>query len=184
MEPVDENQGGSASTFLRVVGPCLAIGLVVLGFVFAWTHGHDGFQRYDDEGYLMISVSQFLDGKRLYDDVFTQYGPFYYLSHAPFYSRAIAGLSHDSVWFGAVLVWVATAAACSLLARRVGGEAAGAVAAFVLTMVALKATANEPGHPQGICGLLTILALLATTSSPRPPARRPRWSGRWSQPWS
>jgi hypothetical protein len=68
------------------------------------------------------------------------------------------------------VLWVATAAACALLARRVGGEAAGAAAAFALTMLALKVAANEPGHPQGLCGLLTILAVLAMTFV----ARRPR----------
>ena len=169
--PAHESQRPWASTWVRVVGTSLAVVLVVLGFAFAWAYTYSSdFRNYDDEGYVMMSVREFLDGKRLYDDVFTQYGPFYYLSHAPFYSQAIAGLSHDSVRFETVVLWVATAAACALLARRVGGEAAGAAAAFALTMLALKAAANEPGHPQGLCGLLTILALLAMTFV----ARRPR----------
>ena len=52
-----------------------AVGLVC---VLAWI-GHRlvfaQFQGYDDEGYLLITVQQFLQGSPLYDDVYTQYGP-------------------------------------------------------------------------------------------------------------
>ena len=162
--PVGRTQRPSMSLFLAV-GLSLALGLLALGLAFAWTFVYTGFRPYDDEGYLMISVQEFLNGKRLYDDVFTQYGPFYYFSYGLYHSRAFAGLSHDSVRLATALVWLATAAGCALLATRVAGKAvaAGAVAAFALTMVILKTLANEPGHPQELCILLTVLVLLTTT---------------------
>ena len=33
------------------------------------------FMFYDDEGYLLLTYKNFIAGARLYDDIFTQYGP-------------------------------------------------------------------------------------------------------------
>lgn len=37
-----------------------------------------GFASFDDEGYMLVSLKSFLNQGHLYDDVFTQYGPFYF----------------------------------------------------------------------------------------------------------
>ena len=152
-----------ASTRVQIAGLALMSGLVAMGLTLAWFHGHLGFSSYDDEGYVMMSVRAFLDGNRLYDEVYTQYGPFYYLSHAPYYSQAALGLSHDSVRLETIVFWAATGAACAVVALRSGGETAGAAVAFALAMVALQTCAKEAGHPQGLCGLLIVLALLTST---------------------
>ena len=44
----------------------------------SWWARHNAFGAFDDEGYVMISLSSFVKGHALYDDVFTQYGPFFY----------------------------------------------------------------------------------------------------------
>src|SRR5262245_50046453 len=37
------------------------------------------FAYWDDEGFFMRALQGFLDGSPLYDETYTQYGPFYYL---------------------------------------------------------------------------------------------------------
>jgi hypothetical protein len=59
-------------TLLLVVG--------VLGVSFALSQLLTVFHQYDDEGYLLLSLKNYLDGGPLYTDTFTQYGPFYYFA--------------------------------------------------------------------------------------------------------
>jgi hypothetical protein len=49
-----------------------------------------------DEGYLMITVQGFNNGHALYDDVFTQYGPFYYFYKWLLHSILRIPLTHDA----------------------------------------------------------------------------------------
>src|SRR5262249_33149308 len=37
-----------------------------------------GIAAYDDEGYMLVALKSFVNHGHLYDEVFTQYGPFYY----------------------------------------------------------------------------------------------------------
>src|SRR5262245_59667758 len=43
------------------------------------------FEKYDDEGYLLLSLKHYLNGGHLYTDVFAQYGPFYYFAQWMFF---------------------------------------------------------------------------------------------------
>ena len=36
-----------------------------------------GFSAYDDEGYMLTALKSYVNHGHLYDQVFTQYGPFY-----------------------------------------------------------------------------------------------------------
>ena len=51
---------------------------------------------HDDEGYLMVSVKLFNEGWALYAEVFSQYGPFYYVYHWLVYGVSRASVSHDA----------------------------------------------------------------------------------------
>ena len=51
-----------------------ATALADVGFLSVNNH----FLWYDDEGYMMISLQGVLEGRALYTDIYSQYGPFYY----------------------------------------------------------------------------------------------------------
>src|SRR5262245_64052464 len=62
----------------RLLVPALIL-VVAAGCLPAAYYGmFSGFQDYDDEGYLLISLRDYARGGVLYDQVYTQYGPAYY----------------------------------------------------------------------------------------------------------
>jgi hypothetical protein len=118
------------------------------------------FPPYDDEGYLMMTVKQMLGGGVLYDEIYTQYGPAYYI-----YRWLLSGLlglpvTHDATRLGTLVVWVLTSLGSGVLAYRFTRSTLFAGAAYILTVVGLSRTVYEPGHPQDICGLIVIAGLL------------------------
>ncbi len=58
--------------YLRVPGlVLLTAGLAVTGWLLMSTN----FMIHDDEGYVLLGLKNFSEHGRLYDEVFTQYGP-------------------------------------------------------------------------------------------------------------
>lgn len=133
------------------------------GFFFAFSI----FAPYDDEGYLMITVKQFVDGGVLYDQIYTQYGPAYY-----FYKFLLSGIlglpiTHDVTRLVTLVVSTTTAGVIGVVVYRLTRSHLFTAAAFVATSLILSRTAAEPGHPQCISGLgvAVILLLFTYTSS-------------------
>ncbi len=123
------------------------------------------FPPYDDEGYLMMTVSQTLAGGILYDEVYTQYGPAYYI-----YRWILSGLfglpiTHDATRFNTLVVWALTALCSGILTFRITRSTLFAAITYVLTFVILWRTVYEPGHPQDISGLLIVMGLLLLTGN-------------------
>jgi hypothetical protein len=149
--PVRSNR----AAFWLAILPLLCV-LAWMGsrFVFAQ------FQSYDDEGYLLITVQQFLQGRPLYDAVYTQYGPAYYLWQQILHGMIGIPVTHDATRVVTLVVWLA----CSVLAgvpvwlltrRLLLTTIAIAISFFHLTQLTY-----EPGHPQELC-LLAVMTAVA-----------------------
>ena len=117
------------------------------------------FAEYDDEGYLMMTVKQFTDGFILYDQIYTQYGPAYYIYK--WFPHALFNLpvTHNFTRLNTLLMWTLTALVGGLFTFRLTRSALAAAAAYALTFLALFRTVYEPGHPQELCGFLVISSL-------------------------
>ena len=120
------------------------------------------FQNYDDEGYLLLTVQQFLRGLPLYDEVYTQYGPAYYLWQQILHTLMGIPVTHDATRVVTVLVWLVSAVLVGtivwLLTQRTLLTAIGTAVAFLhLTQLTF-----EPGHPQELC-LLGVLGAVTLT---------------------
>ena len=118
------------------------------------------FQGYDDEGYLLVTVQQFLQGLPLYDDVYTQYGPAYYLWQQILHGIVGIPATHDATRVITLVVWLGCSALAGipvwLLTRRLLLTAIGtAIAFFHLTQLTF-----EPGHPQELC-LVGVMGAVA-----------------------
>lgn len=118
------------------------------------------FQDYDDEGYLLVTVQQFLRGLPLYDEVYTQYGPAYYLWQQVVHALLGIPLTHDATRVVTLIVWLTCAvlvgAIVWLLTKRQLLTALGTTAAFMH----LTRMTYEPGHPQEL-GTLAALGAVA-----------------------
>lgn len=114
-------------------------------------------QEYDDEGYLLVSVQQFLAGGGLYDRVYSQYGPFYYELMAGLFSIPGLTLGAAGVRLATLAFWVGAGLLAALVGARIAGSVLVGLCLQLLVFLVLIPVVNEPLHP----GTLTSLLLLA-----------------------
>src|SRR3990172_4455506 len=110
----------------------LIAGAAAIGATTSWGY-YDLFSRfswYDDEGYVMMSVSQVLEGRPLYDEVFSQYGPFYYVVRVVLLVLLQAPVSHDVTRLITLATWITAAALCGLYLLRSGKSVVVALAGY------------------------------------------------------
>ncbi|MEI7733409.1 MAG: hypothetical protein WCO56_27810 [Verrucomicrobiota bacterium] len=123
-----------------------------------------------DEGYLMLTVRGFMDGHPLYDSVFTQYGPFYYLDQWLVRTLTALPLTHDATRLFSIFHWLTASVLLALAGGVMMRSFLGGLLVFMQTVIHLSPLANEPGHPQELVVLLLALAVLLAA---RPSRRIP-----------
>jgi hypothetical protein len=137
--------------------------LSLLGGIWAYYRVFTGFSIWDDEGSMMLSVKQYLDGLKLYDQVWSGYGPVYY-----FYNwlvRSVTGtpVTHDVVRISSLLPWLVTSLVCAWIILRLTDSLVLASLAHLLTLHSLEFFAEGPGHPQELCILLLVVFVASGT---------------------
>ena len=121
------------------------------------------FATYDDEGYLLLSLRQYLQGRPLYEAIYTQYGPAYYVLHGLLHSVFAWPVTHDVARLKMLVVWLAAAAMCAVFVVRVTHMKTLGCVAFLACYFHLDRLGIEPAHPQDVCLLaVTGTFLLAT----------------------
>jgi hypothetical protein len=130
-----------------------------------------GFSGWDDEGALMISVKNYLNGFKLYDEVFSGYGPVYYFYN--WFIRLISGSSvtHDVTRMTSVVIWVVSPLISAWIALRLTNSLLSASVAHVLSYRSLQYFVYEPGHPQELCILLLLCLAASGLIATRPSSR-------------
>jgi hypothetical protein len=114
-----------------------------------------------DEGYLMITVQSFLERQSLYDVVFTQYGPVYYV-YEWFLHRVLSiPLTHDATRWLCIVHWLGAAALLGVVGRMMTGSLFAGLFAFSQGGIHLAHLGREPGHPQEIIALLLAIGAVA-----------------------
>lgn len=152
-----------------VFGAALAAGLIAATLVM-----FSAFMYYDDEGYVLVSLKNFIAHGGLYRDVYTQYGPFPFVVHLGLHSLGLP-LTHTTGRLLTLLAWAGTAVACAALAGYATRSALARLATLVGVFVYLWVMASEPSHPGGLIVLLSaLLAAFGYRWILRD--RLPRWS--------
>ncbi|HEX4999501.1 MAG TPA: hypothetical protein VFY29_14835 [Terriglobia bacterium] len=160
MAPVqDDFQPKSrAGVIWGAVGFCVT---VALSYVFALINIRNTFGVYDDEGFLLITLKQHMGGAALYRDMYTDFGPFYYIVYEAVFRLCGWMVTHDHIRWLTIMNWVLVAlgwAVCVWIWNRSVWWAAATVAAATVT---LRGLSQEPGHPQGEILLLLLGVFLA-----------------------
>lgn len=119
------------------------------------------FVNYDDEGYILLSLQQFVRGHALYSDVYTQYGPFPFELLGAIY-RVIGGtVTPDNARALVIVIWLATTLLAGVTVERITRSLALGLAGAAVAFTVDQALVNEPLHPDGLAALM-ILAIVAT----------------------
>ncbi len=135
-------------------------GLYAFGSIFS------DFAPYDDEGYLMLCWKQFFEGRTLYDQIFTPYGPAYYFYEWLLHRLAGVPLTHDTTRILCIAHWLTAAAILGFAARALTRSAGIGLLVFMEATIVLRCLTGSPGHPQELVAvLLAVAALVAASGS-------------------
>lgn len=150
-------------SLIQVVVAC---GAVVAATTYAYVQMFTRFSDFDDEGYVMASVKNFLDGMPLYDAVFTQYGPFYYLVRKVLFATARVPVTHDVTRLIGIVHWIAMAGLCGWCVYRLTRAASWAIVTFLQVTLHCWGLVLEPGHPQELVVLLLAASIAVAAAWP------------------
>ena len=130
----------------------------------------------DDEGTLMAGFRSLLDGHRMYDDIYSLYGPLYNLVYGLIFGVLRVPLTHDAGRLIFAALWLAYAAAFAAFVWKLTRSAPAAVFSYALVLLWLLPLSRAPGHPVQLCLLLlaAILLLVSTIERGSSPAA---WAG-------
>lgn len=133
-----------------IAGVAVAVALALAGYWLLLTT----FMLYDDEGYVLMSLRNYIAHGALYDEVYTQYGPFPYVLYdslqrvLPFEFTNVAGR-----WI-TLVNWLLAAGASALLVIRTTRSVVWSTFTAVGVFTYLWVMINEPIHPGGLVASL------------------------------
>jgi len=108
----------------------------------------------EDEGYVLISLHENLSGGALYDDVYSQWGPAFYVLMGGVFALPGLDLDHDAGRLVTLALWTATSLLCGASLLRFSGSLAVALAGGVVAFYALTPMVFSPMHPGGLLAFL------------------------------
>jgi hypothetical protein len=115
------------------------------------------FAVYDDEGYILLSVRDYFAHGHLYEKVYSQYGPAFYVLWDAFQHIIGGPLDHTWARLATLAFWIGTAGGCALLVRRQTNSTSLSLFSFAATFLFLYFITDEPFHPGSlICFVLAI----------------------------
>jgi hypothetical protein len=136
----------------------LAYVVVLIGSAFAayWAMFSE-FAPYDDSGWFIHSIRLFSEGHALYNQVFTDYGPFSYELWAAVFGLAGHTLSTDSGRLAIVGLWLVTSLLLGVSTQRLTGRLTLGVIVQALSFNILIALNAEPMHASDVvCALFAV----------------------------
>ena len=127
------------------------------------------FRAYDDEGYYLATLRDYLAGHPLLTAYSQVYGPFFYELYGGLFKLLGLPVDNDAGRLVTAAAWLLASLGGGLLAYRLTRSLWLAIAAQLLTFSLLSAMTNEPMGTYGLAGiLLLVIAWAATFRTARP----------------
>ncbi len=139
---------------LAAVGALFVVAWVGL-FVFWHEHG-----QHDDSGYMLAIFRQLAEGRALYEEVFSQYGPFHGQAWLAFFRAGGFPLDHNHMALGVALLWAGAVLCAGAVSWRFRRSVVAACLTMVWTTWGLQYLAADLGHPLSLCSLLVFACML------------------------
>jgi hypothetical protein len=156
----------NASTAKPAAAVLAFAAVTVVTYLVAHPQMFFAFPSYDDEGYMLTALHSFIAHGGLYDDVFSQYGPFYYEAWGGLFSAFGIPVTHDGGRSVTLAVWVVSSLTLGLATARMSGSYLLGLATQMLVFASLESLVPEPMHPGGIIVLL-LAAIVAISCAVR-----------------
>ena len=141
--------------------------LLAVPFVFFSTF--NGMSWFDDEGTLMVGFRSLLEGHRMYDEIYSLYGPLYNALYGFIFVVLRVPLTHTAGRLIAAVLWLLYSAGFAAFCYRLTRSMAAMLIAFFFVLAWLTLLMDSPGHPEEMCLLLLATILLLACSTERPP---------------
>jgi hypothetical protein len=123
------------------------------------------FGDWDDEGYMLVSLTHYIQDGHLYTRTFSQYGPFYFFAQGFFFQLLRFPVTHDMGRLVTLFYWAASGLLASFFVCRISRSIFLGCAAGLCEMLVGGALASEPGHPQQVVLLLYMIAACLSAPS-------------------
>src|SRR5438067_1140913 len=130
-----------------------------------------GFQAYADEGYMLVTLRDYLAGHPLLTPYLALYGPFFYELVGGLFKLLGIIPTNDSGRLFSIVVWLASSVVAGLATYRLTWNLAVGVVGQLVTFSLLAVLAQEPMTTYGLISLLLAgLVLVATYRLEKPRA--------------
>lgn len=148
----------SNSVFSRIGEPLFTVLVVGAGLALAALLLGTLFSDYDDEGYMLISIAEYLKHGHLYSYTYSQYGPFFFVAGELCFRLLRIPLNHDGGRLVMFVAWAWAALQGGWTVYRATGRIPLGAAACGSLFVLASVLAIEPMHPQWIVLVISVLA--------------------------
>ena len=128
-----------------------------------------GFHTYDDEGYFLIGLRDYLSGQPLLNPSAPVNGPFFYETMGGLFKLLGAEPGHDSGRYVTLGIWLIATLIAGLTAYRLTGNLWLGLSAELVMFHVLGALANEPMSPSGLVSALLVSLVVAASFRPARP---------------
>ena len=142
--------------------------LIVIGFAAALAAiGYwmlfSSFAVYDDEGYILISVREYFFHGKLYEGVYSQYGPVFYFLMDLLQRGLGQPVDHTLARWLTLGFWIGTAGCCALTVWRQTTSRSLTVFTLTATFLYLYFITDEPFHPGSLIFFVLAASLCIST---------------------
>ncbi len=121
------------------------------------------FAVYDDEGYILLSAREYLVHGALYEKVYTQYGPAFYVLLDGLQRALGSPVDHTSARLLTLVFWLGAAVCSGLLVWRQTASRSLSFFTLSATFLYLYFITDEPFHPGSLIFFILALSVYVAT---------------------